>query len=434
MKTRVLIVILIIASLNLTAQQISPAEQLRTLIENYQFKQAVELAGNLLSTDTTRTDLILLEGEAMTALFRFKEAEGLFLRAWRADSTNLRIMNKIASLYRQTGETEQAVRWYRKILEMGSLNESVVLQLAALYSQTEEYRNALNLLLPQYRHDSSSFYMLRQIGNAYQELRKPDSALLFYLRAYRVNPADAGVMVKMANLLIRLKNYDSAMSITARFMQENPRTYSVMRLNAYATYLLKDYPGSAERFRRSIRLGDNSKFTMKYLGLCRYKLEMYDSAVPYFRKAYVLDTTDVEVCFYYGVSAMRSFSIDTGLCYLQKTMKIIMPSDQFLLTLYAELAGAWNLNAKPDTALEILLKAHNTDPKDPAIVFKIAYQYDYYFRKPSKALPWYEEFIKMKGTDSASVQNLPQIMSYSLYARNRIKELRDYNARKAQAK
>ena len=111
-----------------------------------------------------------------------------------------------------------------------------------------------------------------------------------------------------------------------------------------------------------------------------------------------------------------------------------MPSEQFLLTLYAELAGAYNLNSKPDTALEILLKAHNTDTKDPAIVFKIAYQYDYYLHKPSTALPWYEAFMKMKPADSVSAQNLPQVMSYTMYARNRIKELKDYNKHKTPSK
>ncbi|MCX6241396.1 MAG: tetratricopeptide repeat protein [Bacteroidetes bacterium] len=434
MKTRAILVLLIIASLNLPAQQASPALQVKSLIENYQYKEAVLLAEQQLSSDTTLTEIILLEGEAMSALFRFKEAENLFLRAWHADSSNLRIMNKLAGLYRQTGETEQAVHWYKKILAKDSLNESVCLQLAAIYSQTEDNPAAFKLLIPLYSYDSTSFYLLKQIGNVCQDLRKPDSALLFYYRALRINPADAGTMVKAANILIRHKDYDSAVSITARFMKENTKAYSVMRLNAYATYLLKDYPGSAERFRRSMRMGDNSKFTLKYLGLCRYKLEMYDSAVPSFRKAYVMDTTDVEVCFYYGVSAMRSFSPDTGLCYLQKTMKIIMPSEQFLLTLYAELAGAYNLSSKPDTALEILLKAHNTDQKDPAVVFKIAYQYDYYLHKPLMALPWYEAFMKMKPTDSASAQNLPQVMSYSAYARNRIKELKDYNKHKAASK
>ncbi|MCX6281410.1 MAG: hypothetical protein NTU51_05560 [Bacteroidetes bacterium] len=434
MKIRAISVLLVIASFHVFAQQPTSSQRLKTLIENYQYNDAVALAENLRSTDTSRTDILLPEGEAMLALFRFKEAESLFLLAWHADSSNLRIMNKLAGLYRQTGETEQAVHWYKKILAKDSLNESVCLQLAALYSQTEDNLAAFKLLIPLYKYDSTSFYLLKQIGNVCQDLRKPDSALLFYYRALHVNPADAGVMVKAANILIRHKDYDSAVAITSRFMQENPKAFSVMRLNAYATYLLKDYPGSAERFRRSMRMGDNSKFTLKYLGLCRYKLEMYDSAVPSFRKAYVLDTTDVEVCFYYGVSAMRSFSTDTGLCYLQKTMRIIMPSEQFLLTLYAELAGAYNLNSKPDTALEILLKAHNTDEKDPAIVFKIAYQYDYCLHKPSRALPWYEAFMKMKPTDSSSAQNLPQVMSYSVYAKNRIKELRDYNKKKVQPK
>ena len=156
MKTRAILVLLIIASLNLPAQQASPALQVKSLIENYQYKEAVLLAEQQLSSDTTLTEIILLEGEAMSALFRFKEAENLFLRAWHADSSNLRIMNKLAGLYRQTGETEQAVHWYKKILAKDSLNESVCLQLAAIYSQTEDNPAAFKLLIPLYSYDSTS--------------------------------------------------------------------------------------------------------------------------------------------------------------------------------------------------------------------------------------------------------------------------------------
>lgn len=408
------------------AQKLTPARQVRELIGNYNFKEAIALSEQFLAADTALSEVMLLEGQALAELFRFREAEALFLRAWRADTSNFTIMNELASLYRQTGETEQTIRWYKKILGLYPQNDFIILKLATIYSQTEDYRTALSLLLPLYKRDTSSFYVVKQIAGAYQELKKTDSALFFFYRARLLNPGDQAVMVKVTNLLIRKKAYDTALSLTEDYMKSNPAVYNVLRMNAYVAYLLKDYPGSATRFRKALRLGDRSKFTHKYLGLCRYKLEMYDSAVPSFRKAYWMDTTDVELSFCYGVSAIRSLYIDTGLLYLRKTMDLVMPGGPFLKSLYTELAGAYNLNQRSDTALVILQKAHAADPDDPAIVFKLAYQYDYYMRKPLTALTYYREFMKMKGTETENAGNNPQVMTYREYAKNRIRELNSY--------
>ncbi len=434
MKTGMLILWMIILSFILPAQPVSTAQQVRALMEKYEYGQAFRLAEQSLATDSTQTELLVLGGKALTALFRFHDAELLFLRAWRSDTTNPVFMNELAGLYQQSGDLKQGIRWYRKILKLNPGNEYAILKLAALYTQTEEYKESLNLLLPLFIRDSASFYLLKQIAFAYHELKTPDSALIFYTRAHIINPSDPGVMVKIANLLMQRKAYDPALAVTAGYMKQNPSVYQVQRLNAYAAYMLKDYPGSVERFRQAIVLGDPSKFTMKYMGLSFYKLEKYDSAAPFFRKAFDLDTTDAEACFYYGVSASRSFNPDTGLCYLHKTLELVLPPGDFLRSIYSELAGAYTLAGKPDTALEILIRAHEADPGDSIIVFKIAYQYDYYLRKPAEALPYYEKFVEMKGAEAGPATNLPQTVSYRDYAVNRINELSFYKTRKKKGK
>jgi len=100
-----------------------------------------------------------------------------------------------------------------------------------------------------------------------------------------------------------------------------------------------------------------------------------------------------------------------------------MPSDQFLTTLYIELAAAYNMNGRADTALVLLLSAYEGSPKNNNLAFKIAYQYDYYLRKPQEALPYYKIFIRDRKETGEVVSNNPQEISYSEYARNRIKEI-----------
>jgi tetratricopeptide (TPR) repeat protein len=162
---------------------------------------------------------------------------------------------------------------------------------------------------------------------------------------------------------------------------------------------------------------------MKYLGLSYYKQEKYDSASPCFRLAFLRDTSDAEVCFYYGVSAYRSLAVDTGLVYLNRTLKLLMPPGKFLSTLYMELADANTSTGHPDTSIVLLQKALEADPENNTLRFKIAYQFDYHLRKPYEGLPWYREFLKNAPQQTESKPLLPQMVSYSDYAKNRIREI-----------
>ncbi len=398
---------------------------IRDLISDYKYSEAMERCNRFLESDSSNADLLLLKGEVMMSMYRFSEAVLALRRATAADSNRTRGLRDLASLYKQTGENEQAILYYKKILERQPDDRQTMLQLAALLIQLENNRDALNLLLPACRSDSGNFYLLKLTASAYQEMNNADSALIFYLKARRVNPANLNIALGISNLLIRKKQYDSVIRFTEQFVQENPKSYAVYRLGAYATYLKRNYPDAASKFRSSMRMGDASKFTNKYLGLCRYTLDMFDSACPSLRKAYQLDTTDAELCFYYGESLLRSNRPDSALVYLGRALRMILPSEQYLLTLYADLSLAFNSNDRADTALQVLIKAHAFAPGNPGILFKLAYQYDYYMHKPMTALPLYKQFLRQNKSQSETGDN-PQVVMYSTFAVKRVKELEKF--------
>ena len=100
-----------------------------------------------------------------------------------------------------------------------------------------------------------------------------------------------------------------------------------------------------------------------------------------------------------------------------------MPSKQFLSILYSELAAANTSTGNPDTAIVLLMKALEATPENNTLRFKIAYQYDYHLRRPYDGLPYYREFLKNDVSDAKTMENLPQQVSYTDYAKNRIREI-----------
>jgi len=405
------------------AQERDPAEQVKSLMESCQFSQAVNLAEQFLSQDSARIDLLLLTGKALAAGFQYREAVAALRRAEQLDSTNIKVLNELVDVYRQSGDAGNAIVASRKITSLVPGNRYFSLQLANLYYLEEDFRQAIEALTPLYMTDSSTFFVAKQLGNCYNELRRSDSAIRFYRRALRITPYDPIVTGKLVNVFIREDNVAMALYWTQVYLAQDSVNIPILKQNAYCYYLLIDFKSSANRLLECLRLGDSSKFTMKYLGLSYYKQDKYDTASPYFRKAFLADTTDAEVCFYYGVSEYRSLGVDTGLVYLNRTFRLLMPTPQFLSTLYIELAAANTATGKADTAIILLRKALEAKPENNTLRFKIAYQYDFFLRKPYEALPWYREFLKNVVPGIQTTENLPQQVSYSDYANNRIKEI-----------
>ena len=321
------------------------------------------------------------------------------------------------------GDPGNAIATNLKITRLVPENRYFRLQLASLYYSEEDYRHALNVLIPLYLSDTSSFYVAKQLGNCYNELKRSDSAIRFYRRALRIVPNDPFVTVKLVNVFIRENDIAMALYWTQIYLAHYPTNIPILKQSGYCYYLLIDFKSSAKQLRECVRLGDSSKFTMKYMGLSYYKQEKYDSAAPFFRKAFASDTTDAEVCFYYGVSAYRSLAVDTGLVYLNRTLRLLMPSGRFLSTLYSEMADANTSSGNPDAAILLLQKALEANPENNTLRFKIAYQYDFHLQRPYDGLQYYREFLKNVVPDSKTIDNLPQQVSYNDYAKNRIKEI-----------
>jgi len=405
------------------AQEREPAEQLKSLMESCQFSQAVSLAEQFLIQDSTRTDLLLLKGRALAAGYQYTEAVAALRKAERLDSSNIRVLNELMDVYRLSGDPGKAISTSLKITRLVPENRYFQLQLASLYYSEEDYQLTVAVLMQLYAADSSSYFVARQLGNCYNELKRADSAKRFYRRALRITPFDPYVTGKLVNLLIREDDLAMALYWTQLYLSQDSSYIPILKQSGYCYYLLIDFKSAAKQLNECVSLGDSSKFTMKYLGLSYYKQEKYDSAATFFRFAFRSDTTDSEVCFYYGVSAYRSQEVDTGLVYLNRTLRLLMPSGQFLSTLYVELADANTSNGQSDTAIVLLKKALEANPENNTLRFKIAYQYDYHLRRPYDALPYYREFVKYAEPASDSGVNLPQQVSYNDYANNRIREI-----------
>jgi tetratricopeptide (TPR) repeat protein len=188
-------------------QEREPVQQIKSLMESCQFSQAVGLAELFLSRDSTRTDLLLLKGRSLAAMYQYREAVAALGKAILTDSTDITVLNELVNVYRMSGDPEEAIAVARRLIELSPGNRYFALQLANLCYSAEDYPGALQVFGALYRSDSNSYYIARQLGNCYNELRRSDSAIRFYRRALRISPYDQYVTGTLVNVLIVKTKY-----------------------------------------------------------------------------------------------------------------------------------------------------------------------------------------------------------------------------------
>lgn len=412
------------------AQQIETVGEVKQLMEHFRFDDAIRRTDYFLLADSTNHELLMLKSKALSSLCRYKEANMTLSRMVKTDTAAVPAWFEMINNYRQLGNIEQAVICCKRIIKLQPANRYFKLQLAGLYYNQEDYASALEILEPLWLSDTGNLYLNRQIANCYNELKVADSAILYFSRTLMLDPEDVSSISKLINLYLKKKEFPVALMVAMGYLRTDSLNPAILRLTGYCYYLLKDYENAENYFLKSLEAGDDSRFLLKYLGLCYYKTERYALAEPRFRKAFSMDTTDAEVCFYCGVSAGRSMLLDSGLIMLNKTLKLLLPSDDFLATLYTELASVYNQMDRSDTALSLLFKARDTSPANPALSFKIAYQYDYYLQAPDHALPWYQDYLKEAPEPDVTPDLAPQHIPMTEYAKNRITQISEHKSRR----
>lgn len=415
------------------AQTENIPDQALSRFDAYEFGQAIRLTELALSHDSTLTDMLVLQARAHQALYQYPNALAALRRALRMNDTNPSVLNHLVNLYRITGETDSALQVALRLSSQAPENRYYTLQLAGLYYDDKRFNQSMEIYRKLYAADSTSAYLARQLGNCCYELQLNDSAIRYFRRTLRLAPHDRGATGKLVNAFLRNNEVAMALYWTQRFLKEVDSAYlPVLRQSGYCYYLLMDYKTTAETFTKCRSLGDTSLFTMRYLGLAWYKQEQYDSAAPCFLSAFKQDTANPEICFYYGVSALRSGLADSGLAYLNRTYRLLMPSDQFLFLLLSELADAYNTAGEHDTALVLLIRASETNAGNPTILFKIAYQLDFHLRRPYEALPWYRRFADQNRSRPPQSNDDTEILqrSFEDYASDRIREIGGKKGRK----
>jgi tetratricopeptide (TPR) repeat protein len=113
-------------------------------------------------------------------------------------------LNRLADYYIKTGQYDQAVNTYRRLLKMDTKNGGVYADLGYVYGLRGELDKEIENYKTSLRYNSEEGDVYCRLGGAYEKKGLLAEALQAYTKAYQLNPGDEEAGERIPRLKIRL--------------------------------------------------------------------------------------------------------------------------------------------------------------------------------------------------------------------------------------
>jgi len=191
-------------------------------------------------------------------------------------------------LYDQVGGYEEAMRFYRKALELEPIHEKALYSLARRYQEAGDLKAAMILYsrLVHFHPRSTLGYL--NMGLIYNALGDADRARYFYEKVISIDPTNADAYFNLGYLYEAAGELREALNEYEKAVENDPRNaeaYYNMG-NVYAT--LQQYPESIASYLKTVAINPSHQNAFVNLSILSFKSKDFDGAIRYLEQAKVL--------------------------------------------------------------------------------------------------------------------------------------------------
>lgn len=366
----------------------SQEEEIREALQIYDYSRVARL---LDSTDVSFPDGLRLD--AYKALGRYKEGIHLLENHLAKDTTDRRNYIRLAEFYQYAGDNLKAVAAYDRAVDRKAPNGYLINRLASLQLQEGQTEAAIGNLQSALSTDTIQAN-LRLLARCYETTDSLDRAIALYQTAIRKDSTDYLAVSNLANLYIGLDSLEEALRCTEQYIASDSTNLSVNRINAQIYFLNNQYPEALARYRKLTANGDSCVNTMYYQGLsnmnCEKIVEAYENLNYVNRKT---KGKIPNILGYLGMAAIDYLLLDEGIEMIQNAIGLLQPDTVQMDMLYSHLAKgyAWKRQDRKKIAM---LKKATEYVKRPLTFYNIAYTYDQ-LKDDKNAEKYYKLFLEL---------------------------------------
>ena len=130
----------------------------------------------------------------------YQKALAFLTEANAKDANNPDILFKIAYILQQIGDNDEAIKYYKEVLELDKSNEFAHNSMATIYRKNGEFTSAKMHLHASIDIDNENPITYYNYGNLLVDMERNEEAIEMYKKAIEINPDFQEAKVELAKL------------------------------------------------------------------------------------------------------------------------------------------------------------------------------------------------------------------------------------------
>ena len=411
MKRLTFILLILAAAL----QTVPAQDDVRRLVERYDYKAAVKVIDSLMTCESPDSISLAIEkARCLRKMYRAEDAVQTLAEVLHLDQFNVELLAEMAESQTQAGNTEEAVTWYSLLSQLQPDNMYFKLCKARIMYREKQYQESIMSFKEIVATDTIP-EILSMIGDGYRNLGQNDSALVYYDRVLAARPGHVPTISRKADILLASKQYDPVVEMTEKYLKEDPDNMTVLPIYGLALHLKEMYPQSIQVFEHQRDLGDDSYSVHYYIGLNHYMMNKWTKAVPELTKAYQKDSSDVRLVYQLAharshIHVNNELSAESERLYA-KAIEMLQPDPSLMHNIYGSMAIARHRLEQFRDAIKYYELSYRYNKKNISALSAIAHCYER-LKEYEKSLEYYEAYLKLAKPGSSGYNFAKESIDY----------------------
>ena len=411
MKRLTFILLILAAAL----QTVPAQDDVRRLVERYDYKAAVKVIDSLMTCESPDSISLAIEkARCLRKMYRAEDAVQTLAEVLHLDQFNVELLAEMAESQTQAGNTEEAVTWYSLLSQLQPDNMYFKLCKARIMYREKQYQESIMSFKEIVATDTIP-EILSMIGDGYRNLGQNDSALVYYDRVLAARPGHVPTISRKADILLAAKQYDPVVEMTEKYLKEDPDNMTVLPIYGLALHLKEMYPQSIQAFEHQRDLGDDSYSVHYYIGLNHYMMNKWTKAVPELTKAYQKDSSDVRLVYQLAharshIHVNNELPAESERLYA-KAIEMLQPDPSLMHNIYGSMAITRHRLEKFRDAIKYYELSYRYNKKNISALSAIAHCYER-LKEYEKSLEYYETYLKLAKPGSSGYNFAKESIDY----------------------
>lgn len=411
MKRLTFILLILAAAL----QTVPAQDDVRRLVERYDYKAAVKVIDSLMTCESPDSISLAIEkARCLRKMYRAEDAVQTLAEVLHLDQFNVELLAEMAESQTQAGNTEEAVTWYSLLSQLQPDNMYFKLCKARIMYREKQYQESIMSFKEIVATDTIP-EILSMIGDGYRNLGQNDSALVYYDRVLAARPGHVPTISRKADILLAAKQYDPVVEMTEKYLKEDPDNMTVLPIYGLALHLKEMYPQSIQVFEHQRDLGDDSYSVHYYIGLNHYMMNKWTKAVPELTKAYQKDSSDVRLVYQLAharshIHVNNELPAESERLYA-KAIEMLQPDPSLMHNIYGSMAITRHRLEQFRDAIKYYELSYRYNKKNISALSAIAHCYER-LKEYEKSLEYYEAYLKLAKPGSSGYNFAKESIDY----------------------